>query len=286
MRVLVTGGTGMLGHLLVRQLKDRHRVIFTTHRAAIAIAGAEPLPWDLAEGRRELTGIDAVVHTAALTDVDGCQRDPEAAYRTNVLATRNLAASVPGAYFVYISTDFVFDGARGNYREDDAPAPLSVYGTTKLQGEAEVPAGGCVVRTSIYGLGSGPGRPGLVEKLAARLRRGETLTGFTDQSFTPICCANLAQFIGEILDRRYAGTVHIGSERPCNKHEFITAVARGFGFGPERVREGLSSEVAYLAPRPRDASLDTAKARRTFSARAWSLEESMDAIKREWEERG
>ncbi|MDP2806772.1 MAG: sugar nucleotide-binding protein, partial [bacterium] len=128
MNILITGGAGMLGHQLVNHFKSRHRVIYTTHRDVISIAGAEQMHWDLIQGLKALSGIDAVIHTAALTNVDQCQQHPEQAYQSNVMATRNVAASAPEAHIIYISTDFVFDGARGNYSENDPPSPLSVYG--------------------------------------------------------------------------------------------------------------------------------------------------------------
>lgn len=283
MNILVTGGAGMLGHLLVDHFKPRHKVIYTVNRDQIAIEGAEQLAWDLTQGPKPLSGIDAVVHTAALTNVDQCQQHPGQAHQINVVATRNMAASVPGAHVVYISTDFVFDGARGNYSEEDAPSPLSVYGRTKLQGEGEIPKDGCIIRTSIYGLGSGPQRPGMVEKVIARMKNGETVQGFTDQTFTPISTGNLALFIEEILERRLAGIFNIGSHKSSTKYEFIRSAAVAFGLDAGLVKPGLSSSVNYLAPRPKDVSLDTGKGRKTFMSKAWDLEESFKAIKLEWE---
>jgi dTDP-4-dehydrorhamnose reductase len=284
--ILITGGAGMLGHLLVNHFKSRHRVLYTTHREDISIDGAERLSWDLAQGPRTLSGIEAVVHTAALTNVDLCQQHPEQAYRSNVVATRNVASSAPGAHLVYISTDFVFDGARGNYSEEDPPSPLSVYGRTKLQGESEIPQDGCIIRTSIYGLGSSPQRPGMVEKVITRLRNGEAVQGFTDQSFTPISTGNLALFIEEILVRRLSGVFHLGIPETYTKYEFFRSAARAFGLDPDLVRPGLSSSVNYLAPRPAKASLNTSKAQSIFESRVWELGKSFAAIKQDWERRG
>lgn len=285
MNILITGGAGMLGHLLVNHFKSRHKVIYTTHRDVISIAGAEQMSWDLTQGPMTLKGIDAVIHTAAMTNVDQCQQYPEQAYQSNVLAARNVVNAVSGAHVIYISTDFVFDGTKGNYSEDDPPSPISVYGRTKLEGEGEVPKDGCIIRTSIYGLGSGPQRPGMVEKLVARLRNGEAVNGFTDQTFTPISTGNLALFLEEVLERHLTGIYNLGSRQPCTKYEFIRAAVLAFGFDPEVVKPGLSSAVSYLAPRPRDVSLDTGKSRKTFKAEAWDLDKSFKAIKHEWENR-
>jgi len=280
--ILITGGAGMLGHLLVNHLKSRHRVLYTNHRDAISIAGAEQMSWDLTQGRKILSGMDAVIHTAAMTNVDQCQQYPEQAYQSNVLATRNVVNAVSGAHIIYISTDFVFDGTKGNYSEDDPPSPISVYGRTKLEGEGEIPKDGCIIRTSIYGLGSGPQRPGMVEKVIFRLRNGETVNGFTDQTFTPISTGNLALFLEEIMEQRLAGIFNIGSLKSCTKYEFIRAAALAFGFDPEAVKPGLSSAVSYLAPRPRDVSLDTGKSRRTFKAEAWNLGKSFEFLKTQY----
>ena len=154
-----------------------------------------------------------------------------------------------------------------------------------MEGEGEVPKDGCIIRTSIYGLGSGPQRPGMVEKVVARLRNGEAVNGFTDQTFTPISTGNLALFLEEAMERHLSGIYNIGNSQPCTKYEFIRAAAWAFGFDPEAVKPGFSSAVSYLAPRPRDVSLDTGKSRNTFKAESWDLDKSFKVIKHEWENR-
>ncbi len=285
MRVLVTGGAGMLGKTLVEQLSQKHQVSYTTHHTPVKSTSAKAIECDLTRPNLNLADFEAVVHTAAMTNVDQCQEHPEQAYQANVMATRNIAASVAGAHIVYISTDFVFDGVKGNYSEEDKPSPLSVYGRTKLEGENEVPGDGCIIRTSIYGLGSDPQRPGMVEKVIFRLRKGEAVNGFTDQLFTPVSTRNLALFIEEILARRLGGIFNIGSSQSYTKYEFIRTAAQIFGFDPKAVKPGLSSSANYRAPRPRDASLDTTKAQKNFNTKVWDLKKSFETIKFEWEAR-
>ena len=285
MRVLVTGGAGMLGKTLVEQLSHKHQVSYTAHLTPVKSPSAEAIECDLTRLGLNFVDFEAVVHTAAMTNVDQCQEHPELAYQSNVMATRNVTASAPGAHIVYISTDFIFNGKKGNYSEEDEPLPLSVYGQTKLQGEGEIPNGGCIIRTSIYGLGSSPEKPGMVEKMVNRLKNGEIVSGFTDQLFTPVSTGNMALFIEEILARRLGGIFNIGSSQSYTKYEFIRSAATAFGFDPERVKPGLSSSVKYLAPRPRDVSLDTAKAQKVFRTKVWDLKQSFESIKLEWEAR-
>jgi len=165
MRVLVTGATGLLGWWVAKVFSERGFEVYATYHVQ-SLRGLEGVRWismDLgnpqsAAGVVEELKPDVVVHSAAYTDVDGCEVNKEYAYRVNYLATRALAkaSSRIGAYFVYVSTDYVFDGERGMYREDDVPNPVNFYGFTKLLGEVAVlsilEASSIVVRVSgLYG---------------------------------------------------------------------------------------------------------------------------------------
>ncbi len=155
MRVAVTGANGLLGADVVAQLLGRHEVLATDRGPSRLSPG--PYAWadaDLGDGQsveaalREFRA-EAVLHAGAVTDVDGCEREPELAWRVNVGGTEQVARAcrAVGARLVAISTDYVFDGEAGPYSEDDVPNPRGVYARTKRCGEeaALVVAPDCAV---------------------------------------------------------------------------------------------------------------------------------------------
>ena len=184
-----------------------------------------------------------IIHTAAFTQVDWCESHPEETWRANVEASRTLAqiAWQIGARMIYISTDSVFDGARGCYSETDEPGPLNVYARSKLAGEravlAELPDA-LIVRTVIYGWNLRPKRS-LAEWILSELESGSEVQGFDDAVFSPILVNDLGRLLLELLERRASGVCHVARIEACTKFEFARAVAEMFGFDPAQVRPGV-----------------------------------------------
>jgi len=139
MRFLITGASGMLGSVFCRQLKDKNEIYGIDIRPSfteIDITEKQAL-WNFVKKVQP----QVIVHTAAYTDVDGCELDPDKAYKINADGTKNLAEACndTGALMIYISTDYVFDGRKDKpYTEIDKPNPINVYGKSKLQGEKYV----------------------------------------------------------------------------------------------------------------------------------------------------
>lgn len=141
---------------------------------------------------------DAVVHCAALTDIEKCESEPEIARRINAAATENLAKMFPKSLFVYISTDSVFDGKTGNYGEEDKTNPLNVYAQTKLAGEkalANINENHYIIRTNMYGFHRPPSGRSLFEWSFERLSGGNQVSGFTNVIFNPSYVGQLAGVI-------------------------------------------------------------------------------------------
>lgn len=269
----------MLGKAVVQRLSQQFQVSYTVHQSGYLFKGAKAVACDLTAGDLALPAFDAVVHTAALTDVDLCQINPEEAYISNVLATRNLAAACPGAYFIYISTDFVFDGEKGLYRENDPASPISEYGRTKYLGEKEVPGSGCAIRTSIYGLLGNNKKPTFIERSLDGLRSGREIYGFEDQWFSPISIYNLAEILAEILEKRPEGILHLGGPERLSKYQFLHQLAASFGHPESLVKANSFAGHKFQAPRPRDASLDISKARAALNTGFCNAAESFECLK-------
>lgn len=250
LKVLVTGARGQLGAELLEAFPG-HEVVPTTidvgDRDAVHAVVAEWTP-------------ERIVHAGAWTDVDGCEGDPDRAFRSNGLGTRNVveAARRFGAHVVYISSDYVFSGEAGRpYTEWDDPGPLSVYGRSKLAGERELRPSDCVVRTSWV-----CGRHGknFVRTMLARARLDEKTSVVDDQVGCPTMADDLAGMVARVaLDAR-PGIVHVTNQGAVSWFEFAREVFRLAGADPELVVPIATSELQppRPAPRPRHSVLDNA----------------------------
>lgn len=246
MRILVTGAKGQLGVELLAVLGHGHDVIgvdlpeldITKPETARAVAETRP-SW--------------VVHAAAWTDVDGCERDPQRAALVNTEGTRRVAAAcrTVGAGLVYLSTDYVFDGRKGApYLETDPVAPLSAYGRSKVGGEEVVRAVAprwAIVRTAwLFGASGKNFVKTMVEKGAA----GGPLRVVDDQVGSPTYARDLAKAIAELLSRELTGTYHVTNAGSCSWHAFACAILKEVGMAHVPVTPMPTAELGRPAPRP------------------------------------
>jgi dTDP-4-dehydrorhamnose reductase len=254
-RVVVVTGWGLLGQAIarvVRQRGDQVRVIGSS------VADLPGRSWrvDLVESRlpdESVEGADLVIHTAALTSVVECERDPDRARRVNTAVTRAVAevASEFDVPIAFASTDWVFDGVRGRYREGDAVRPVNVYGATKAAAEECVlDANGLVLRGAFVG-GRPDGRVGLREAL----RGSATPAVARPRLNTPLWVGDYARDLLELVRARVRGVVHLGSATSVEWGVFCRR-ARSLLVGTSDVAPAPDDEV----PRPHDSSLDTGKA--------------------------
>jgi len=285
MRVLITGGSGLLGSKLAEIAVNRgYEVIsgYVDHPPPIG----EGLKLDLAdpeEVRRRIVASepDLVFHAAALTDVDRCEVERDLAMKINVRGTELVrdAARVFGAFIVYVSSDYVFDGNRGYYREEDPTKPVNWYGQTKLLGEEGCD---CIARTSvIYGALPARGKVNFALWLIERLRAGDEVKIVTDQLITPTLNTNLAKMMLEAGERRLEGTYHMAGATRISRYDFAVEIARVFGLDAGLITPSRMDEMSWKAKRPLDSSLDTAKARRLLDEKPLPLKESLRILRAE-----
>jgi dTDP-4-dehydrorhamnose reductase len=252
-RILVTGAAGQVGARVAEALSG-HEVLAAT-RSELDLADREHVEQAVAE-----FAPDAVVNTAAMTNVDACERDPETAFTVNALGVRWLAQATArrGAHVVHVSTDYVFDGAASRpYDEWDAVHPLSEYGRSKLGGEVELAqhaASWANVRTSwVFG------RRGtdLVSWVFGAYDRGELDGVLADQVSIPTYAPDLAGLLARFAVERRQGTYHVtsGSEA-ATRHELIVTALRARGLDPSGVAPIASSGLDRPAARPPMSALD------------------------------
>jgi dTDP-4-dehydrorhamnose reductase len=246
MRILITGANGMLGRALAAKLGSGHS-LFLWGREEADVTDERAVH----EAARGIE-FDAVVHAAAYTDVDGCEREEEAALRVNRDGVRHVAALARerGARFVTVSTDYVFDGTKTSpYEETDPPSPINAYGRTKLAGEEAALASGApalVVRTSWL---FGPGGKNFVDTIAGQLERGEALQVVDDQRGAPTYTRDLAYGIARLLGGDATGIVHVTNRGETTWYDLAVAIARYRG-GPASITPIPSSRTPRPARRP------------------------------------
>jgi dTDP-4-dehydrorhamnose reductase len=234
--------------------------------------GVEAVPLDLADEKaiqRTMETIQpaAVIHTAAWSDLDGCKRDPKQAFHINATATEILAemSSRLGCRLVYVSSDMVFDGGRGNYSEEDTPRPINVYGKTKLTGEKFIQSvcrDFAIARAAlIYGKPV-TGSNSFSEKIKQVVGTGEVMRLFTDQFRTPVLVENLAEALLELSENAFVGTIHLGGAERVNRYDFGLRLAELNHLPVELMKPVSMGDILMDAPRPRDVSLNTGLARK------------------------
>ncbi len=236
MKVLITGSSGMLGSALCQELADKYELVGMdiSNPTPYALRPTSFIQCDIANREKTVAEIislkpDLVIHAAAYTDVEGCERDPQKAHRINAQGTETvaLASQSCSAFLWYISTDFVFDGKKKTaYIELDSPNPINIYGHSKLEGEKYVQSilkRFIIVRSSwLFGKG---GR-NFVDSFLKKAQSEKEIKVVNDQFGSPTYAKDLAQAIGKLIDlnRNLSGIYHITNSGSCSWYEFAQAV--------------------------------------------------------------
>jgi dTDP-4-dehydrorhamnose reductase/4-ketoreductase len=245
--IVVTGGSGLLGRTLA-SLATPTRAIVALGRDALDIADSDAIARTL-----DIHAPEVVVNCAAMTDVDGCERDPEAARVANVDGPRRLAVACAHARvrLVHVSTDFVFDGRkREPYTQEDTPRPLSVYGRTKREGEEEVLDAlprAIVARTSWV---FGPGGKNFASRLFEFAAKTRTLRGIVDSRSVPTYAPDLAARLLELVDCGAKGIFHVTGSGDATWFDVARAELDFAGRNDVELLPTTVAELGLPAPRP------------------------------------
>ena len=242
----------------------------------------------LAKSLREIKP-EVIVHAAALTDVDVCEKTMELALAVNYEATRVIAqvARELEAFLVYISTDYVFDGEKGMYSETAEPNPVNFYGLTKLKGEQAVEeqlSDYLIARSSvIYGSTPASGKANFALWLLDNLQKNQPLRILTDQYVSPTLNTNLADMILDAVHKRTKGIFHLAGANRVSRYEFAESLCTVWGLDGSLLQRASMQDMKWLARRPRDSSLDVSKAVDTLNVKPLTVGESLKALKGEKE---
>ena len=295
----MTGATGLLGSELCRRLSGSHQVTgWARHIPAAADPGWNLEKVDITQTPSVQQGIrrlrpHVVVHAAAMTDVDACEKDPVSARRMNAEATGTLAAACAetGAVLLAVSTDYVFDGASPvPYRESDAVNPISLYGRSKLEGEKKaLSLAPRVMIARVSGL-FGPARDNFVSLAARRLKAGQTVPAVTDQVNSPSYTVDLAEGIAQLiapLERSpemaekagpLHGVFHLANRGGASRLQVAEQVARVLGAPAALIRKTRWADLGRPARRPPQSQLDSGRFAQTVGRYLRSWQEALEAF--------
>ncbi|HOZ38112.1 MAG TPA: SDR family oxidoreductase [Anaerolineaceae bacterium] len=268
-RLLITGASGMLGANLALLAQNRgYEVLgwtnsrplvdapFTTHAVDFSDQQALAQAFKAAEP-------NALINCAAQANVDAAEKQPEHAFRINAEAAGELAqmaraANVP---MIQVSTDAVFDGTQGDYKENDAPNPLNTYAKSKLAGEqavAEANPEAAIARVVFYGW-SLTGTRSLAEFFYNNLSAGKPVNGFTDMFFSPLYVGHLAEALLEMLEKRLCGIYHVYAPESLSKYDYGVRLAHEFGLDASLIRPISALNSDLLTRRSLNLSMNTDK---------------------------
>ena len=267
-KLLITGASGFLGYHLLR-VAGNYEVYAIHHSKPIAFAETTNIQCDITNYIAlgdvfEDVAPDAVIHAAAISDANYCQQNKEQSYAVNVEATKNLAGicsdyNIPLAF---TSTDLVFDGRKGMYKEDDEKNPLNAYGEQKSIAEEEVlkiyPQATVFRLPMMFGAAEASSA-NYLQKFTAQLKAGQTASLFYDEYRSACGAKSIAEGMLKLMQNNN-GVIHLAGNEKLSRYDFGLLAAEAFSLNQKLLQPCSQKDVKMAAPRPADVSLDISKA--------------------------
>ncbi len=275
-RVLITGASGLLGGNLMYLFPDEWEIVGVVHQHHIApparhvhVVNTNLLDDDFDTDLRPFEPFDAIVHTAALTNVERCEYQKRLAWFLNADLVRRIAQYCErnDVHLIHISTDHVFDGKKGCYSEQDVPHPINYYAQTKLAAEKFLQGYDhrtTMIRTNFFGWNI-QNKEDIAGWIHGTLQKREDISLFTDVFFSPILVNLFAPCIAEIIEKKILGTLHIAARDSCSKYEFGMKIANAFALEGNAILPIAVQDSDLRVPRPNNMTMNTEKAQATLS---------------------
>lgn len=295
-RILITGGVSLLGKYLAEVLSEKNTVFITVHKTPLdyflkklssASFSTDLTNLALVEKLIQEIKPDTVIHLAALSQIDYCEKHPRSAYRVNVTATRNLCRVLAhtNSQFVFASSNAVFDGRGQFYKETDKTNPINVYGKTKAEAEKIVigtPVLSTIVRCStFFGWQPMGVRENDVTYYLKKFSDPTSIYLVNDIFFTPIYAARAANAIQRVVQRRYAGIFHIAGSVQVTRYSFVSLIKNVFFKKlPIKLIPVKSNYFPHLAPRPKFGCLDITKMKQILKITPLTLTAELTRMKK------
>jgi len=286
-KILVTGGNGLLGSKIVKLAQTKYECV-PTHRTRALHPNS--LKLDIASIEEvfrvfKMVKPNVIMHVAAETNVDKCETERNWAWKANVEGTANVAEACAkmNVKLVYVSTDYVFDGKKGLYTEQDRPNPVNYYGLTKLKGEEFVKErckNHLIARTSVL-FGWHPWKKNFATWAIEALRCENRIDVVDDHFNSPTLADNLAEALLEMVEKDLSGTYHTAGSERISRYEFVLKMAKVFDLDIDFVKSTKMRELkAWVAKRPRDSSLCIDEARKQLKTKFFDVKESLEFMRR------
>ncbi len=265
MKILITGSNGLLGQKLVADPGMTQHSVLATGRGECRIpalpTNTQYQMCDVSDPKDVMQVFsafkpDVVIHSAAMTNVDECELNPEVCHQLNVVATQNVveASNFTGSHLIHLSTDFIFDGESGPYSETDLPNPISVYGQSKLDAEALVKNATCtwaIVRTVlVYGISPGLSRSNIILWVRSNLEQGKQIQVVDDQFRTPTLAEDLAMGCLLIAEKKAEGIFNISGKDFLTPYQMAIETARFFNLDSSLIVKASAATFSQPAKRP------------------------------------
>jgi dTDP-4-dehydrorhamnose reductase len=290
MNVLLTGANGFLGYYLAEQLIAKHFQVIATGRGPCRLPFSHHSNFQYEEmdftdpfsihDVFEKIKPDVVVHAGAMSKPDECEHDQMKAYLVNVEGTVQLLINSQDikSFFIFLSTDFVFDGDRGMYQEDDVPGPVNYYGRTKLEAEEAVKEyehNWAIVRTVLVFGKNRSGNKNFLEIIRERLEKAEDYNVVDDQVRTPTYVEDLAKGIVSIIEKKATGIFHLSGKDILTPYQMAIGAADHLHLDSSVLKKVTAASFTQPARRPLKTGLMIDKAKKELGYEPLSFEEGL-----------
>ncbi|HEX5358287.1 MAG TPA: dTDP-4-dehydrorhamnose reductase [Candidatus Nitrosotalea sp.] len=284
MKFFVTGSAGLIGSQVVKDLVRSNHQVYSCYNDSRPRDGIA-VKLDLTNNENIVQVVqtvkpDVIIHLAAMTNVDLCEKEKDLALKINAKSTQIISkqAAKHDSFFVYVSTDYVFDGETGMKKESDTPNPVDYYGYSKYQGEIAVQdmaSSWCIARTSTP-FGIHDTKKSFPSFVIENLQAKKEISVVIDQYTSPTYVPNLSKMLIEISTRQTLGIIHLAGATRISRYDMAQLVAEKLDLDKSLLRQASIKGMDWIAKRPKDSSLDVLKAASLLKEKPISVEQGLD----------
>jgi dTDP-4-dehydrorhamnose reductase len=281
-KLLITGASGQLGQALIPKIQDNFKLLCIGRTPVLQIpwiSGKVSDPIFLKKTIKEFSP-DIILHFSAMTNVDQCEMNPEESHLINSLSVKWMLETFAG-YFLFISTDYVFNGRNGPYLESDNTNPINVYGQTKLKAENMInlnSENSLILRTNVLFDYNDSSKASFVNWVVNSLQNSTPISVVSDQYNNPIWTHHLAEIIFFLIKEKITGLLHTGSDEYINRYEFALIIAQKFKLDKSLIKPIQTHDLKQIASRPLRGGLKIDKLKYNYNIPVPSLEGALDLI--------
>jgi dTDP-4-dehydrorhamnose reductase len=283
LKFLVTGSAGLVGQQVVKYLSKSNQVFSCYNESKPEYGDSEKMDlknYEMVSSVLTEIKPDVVIHLGAMTGVDICEKEKTSASEINTKATEIIAkeCSKLNSFLVYVSTDYVFDGNFGMYKEDDVANPLGFYGKSKLEGEKAVQnfsTNWCIARTSTP-FGLHPTKKSFPMWVIENLQKQKQIDVLIDQFTSPTYIPNLSRMLIEISERRITGIIHAAGASKISRYQMASMVSDKLNLDGTLLKQISMNKMKWVAQRPKDSSLDVSRASSILNEKPQKIDQSLN----------